>query len=380
MSAFKVMFSEIRHRLLSFLLGLLAVIGAVTLFVSLVTMGRASNTETQRLMRNLGFNLLIVPAGTDLADFWATDFVKGDMPEEYVKRLAGTHGIMADHYVATLEKKIEWRGREVLLTGLLPEVHAVDAPSTKAPMGFQIKPGSCLVGSALAKSLNLQPGQTLEVLGKKLKVTERLAEDGSKQDVRLYANLRDVQSMLKMPDRINQIQALGCLCAGATLDDLRKQMGAVLPDTYVAELRTIATARSQTRKMVEEHVGFIMAAALAVCAVWVGLLSLLNVRDRRQEIGVLRALGFGSGRIMALFLGRTVLMGVIGAAIGFLLGTGLALEYGPDIFKFTFAKVKPAYDLLVSSLVAASVISALAGFLPAMVAVTQDPAVTLLEE
>jgi len=39
-------------------------------------------------------------------------------------------------------------------------------------------------------------------------------------------------------------------------------------------------------------------------AVWVGLLMLANVRERRIEIGILRALGKTSGMIAALFLGE----------------------------------------------------------------------------
>lgn len=379
MSALRLMANEIRHRLFGFCLGLLAVAAAVALFVAMTTMGRASNTETKRLMRNLGFNLLIVPKDTDLADYWATDFVKEDMPEEYVRRLAGAKGISADHYVATLQKKVQWRGLSVLLTGVLPERSAADARK-KAPMGYQIDRGKCFVGYAIAQQLGIKPDDTIDFLGKNLVVERYLLEDSSKEDIRVYAHLADVQEVLEMPGRINTIQALGCLCYGASLPELRGQIAKVLPETYVTELRNIAAARSETRRMVEQHAGFITGVVLIVCVAWVGLLALLNVRERRQEIGILRALGFGSDRIAALFLGRAVLMGALGAAAGFVIGTALALHYGPDMFKLTFAKVRPAYDLLVPALVIAPLVAALASFLPAMIAVTQDPAEILTEE
>jgi putative ABC transport system permease protein len=379
MSVARVLLAEIRHRLLSFLLGLMAVTAAVALLIALVTMGRASNVETKRLMRNLGFNLLLVPRDTDMADFWAADFAPGDMPEEYVSRLAETRALGVDHYVAVLQRKIEWQGHPVLLTGLLPENHAVDAPGGKEPMGYKIERGTCLVGYVLAQRLGLKPGDTLELPGKKLRVDRRLLEDGSKEDIRLYAHLRDVQDMLGVHGRINTIQALGCLCYGTPLSVLRDKLAGVLPDVQVVELRNIATARAETRHMVEQQVGFIVAAVLAVCAAWVGLLALLNVRERRQEIGILRALGFGSGRVAALFLGRAALIGLLGAAVGFVLGTWLALHFGPGIFKLTFGKVHPAYDLIGVAAVTAPVIAMLASFVPAMAAVTQDPAVSLRE-
>ncbi len=378
MSIMRLLLREVQHRKLSFLLGLLAVAMAVALFVALLTMGRASNIETTRLMRNLGFNVLILPKETDLADYWAADSAKGDMPEEYLRRLAETPGIAADHYVATLEKKVRWRGRAILLTGVLAERTAIDARK-KAPMGYKIPRGACYVGYAIAHSLGIKRKDTIDLLGKKLTVQRVVLEAGSKEDIRIYAHLHDVQEVLGMRGRINTIQALQCLCGG-TMAELQEEISGVLPGTQIVELRSIATARSETRQMVEKHVGFIVAAVLAVCAAWVGLLSLLNVRERRTEIGILRALGFGSSHIAALFLGRAAFIGLLGAAVGFAVGTALALHVGPEIFKLTFSKVRPAYDLLIPLVFVTPLVATLASFLPAMIAVTQDPAVTLTEE
>ena len=82
-----------------------------------------------------------------------------------------------------------------------------------------------------------------------------------------------------------------------------------------------------------------MPLVLLVCAAWVGLLAMINVRERRQEIGILRALGYGSGRIGWLFLGKALGLGLVGAAIGFGIGTGAALTWGPAIFKVTASKL-----------------------------------------
>lgn len=379
MSPGSLMLREIRLRWLNFILALLAVAGAVALVAALAAMGRASNVETKRLMRNLGFNLLVLPGGADLTQYWATDTIRGDMPQSYVHTLAQTPGIGADHYVATLQQQITWRGLQIVLTGILPERNAVDA-SGKDPMGYTVGVGECYVGFAIARALSLQEGDRIEVQGVPLKVERCLVEDGSKEDVRLYVHLADAQRILRKPGRINSIQALGCLCYGEPLSVLRGRIGKVLPGTYVTELRTIATARAETRHMVEQNAGFIVGAVVIVGALWVALLAWLNVRERRQEIGVLRALGFGSGQVAALFLGRAVLIGLVGALVGFGAGTWLAQQYGPDIFKLTFARVKPALDLLPRAVIGAAVIAALASLLPAMAAVTQDPARTLTEE
>lgn len=379
MSILRMLLKEVWHRKLNFVLGLAAVIAAVALFVAVLTMSGASERETTRLMRDMGFNLLIVPKNTDMADFWSEDFGKQEMPEEYVHRLANYGGIAVQHLVATLQKKVTWRDRKVLLTGVLPEVPIKDA-AKKPPMGFRIPRGKVYVGYELASGLGLKDGETINVLGKDFVVERCLLESGSKDDIRIYGHLHDIQEILGSPGKISAIEALECLCQGERLATVRESIAKALPETKVTEFRSIAVARAETRKMVENYATFLIPTVFLICAVWVGFLALSNVRERRQEIGILRALGFRSGRIAALFLGRAVVLGLVGAAVGFVVGTALALRFGPQIFRLTSAKITPMVSLLGWSLVGAAALCAVASYLPTIVAVTQDPAVTLRDE
>jgi ABC-type lipoprotein release transport system permease subunit len=370
---------EIRYRKLNFILGLASVVAAVALFVAVLTTSQASQRETTRLMRDMGFNILILPENTDMLDFWSEDFARGEMPDAYVYKLARSKSVMVRHIVATLQKKITWRDRQVLLTGVLPEVPMRDKED-KRPMGFSIPQGKVYVGFELVRSLKLKEGDAINILGKDFLIERCLQESGSKDDIRIYGHLHDVQELLAKPGRINAIEALGCRCEGARLATIRKSIAEALPDTNVTEFRSIAVARAETRDMIEKYAAFLIPAVFLVCAVWVGFLSLNNVRERTQEIGILRALGFGSGRIAALFLGRAVIQGLIGAVAGFALGTALALWFGPEMFRLTGAKISPAFALLWWSVVFSPALCAVASYLPAIVAVTQDPAVILREE
>jgi ABC-type lipoprotein release transport system permease subunit len=378
MSAFRLIFKEITHRKLNFLLALLAIGAAVTLFVSVLTMGRASEREAVRLMRDMGFNLRILPRDTNMENFWASDFAEHEMPEEYVNRLVAEPGLAVNHLVATLQKKVDWSGRQILLTGILPEVQPPGKPTS--PMGFTIDKGTVYVGFELARSAGLKKGDVIDVFGKEFTVAQSLAESGTKDDIRIYGHLHDVQQVLGKKGKINEIKALHCMCDGGALATLREKLAQAFPDTQVVEFRSIALARAETRRMVEKYAAFIMPAVMVVCAAWIGVLTMMNVRERRREIGILRALGFGSGKIGSLFLGKALFVGLVAAAVGFGVGTGLALQFGPTIFKVTAQAIKPLYGLLWWSLAVAPLFAALASFLPTVVAVTQDPAITLIEE
>ncbi len=131
MTTFKMLLAEIGYRKINFAMSLLAVLIAVALFVAgpMLADGYSRETQTQiegwtsslnelergvaqlkanmgdfeaktadqlgrlekettRLMRDMGFNLMIVPAQTNMSDFWAADFASATMPEEYADRLA----------------------------------------------------------------------------------------------------------------------------------------------------------------------------------------------------------------------------------------------------------------------------------------------------
>jgi len=386
MSIFSLIYKEIIHRKTNFLLGLLAVVTAVALFVSFATTGQAYRRETRRIMRDMGQNLRIIPKETSIDKFWSVGFSEHTMPEEYVHRFASLRGFSYTHLTATLQKKVLWRGMNIILTGILPEVLPLDKRH-QSPMTFSVEPRTIYVGFELARSLEIKKDDVIDIFGKPFTVVKCLPETGSSDDIRIYGHLHDIQSILNLEGKINEIKALECLClieSGKIELDPRtlaqKELAQILPEAKVFLLQGIAEIRQKQRAAMEGYLALIMPFTFVVCGAWIGALVMTNVRDRQQEIGVMRAIGYGSGNIALLFLGKAVIAGLLGAAVGFLIGTALALDIGPEIFKVTAKAVKPQYALLVWSLVAAPAFAAISSFIPAMIAVTYDPAVTLREE
>ena len=382
MTTSNLILKEIIHRKGNFLLSLLAVVVAMALFISFFTASKASERETARLMLSMGYNLHIIPNGTDTSEFLLTGLTDKTMPQQYLEKLASPKGFSYNHLLAILQKKISWQGLDVILTGLAPEVSLPG--QEKLPIIQTIEPGTAYVGYILAEKLALKKDDTIEIEGKTLKIAKCLFEQGSRDDIRIQCNLQDAQEILNLPGQISEIQAVDCLCFAPTNDPvaiLRKEIASVLPDAQVFQIKPIATARAKQRQLIRNVFAVIMPAVLIACGVWIGVLAIMNVRDRRAEIGIMRALGYGSDKITVLFLGKAIIIGLLGAIIGFLVGTFLALHFGPDIFEITAKTViKPELVLLIGSLVAAPVFAAVSSFIPAMIAVTYDPAVTLRQE
>ena len=307
MNVIRLLLREIQFRKLNFALGLVSILVAVAFPVSILTMVDAADREITRLMRDMGFNLLIIPAETDMVDFWSQQYASESMPESYVGQLSESTKLQIRHLVARLQQKIEWRGRKVLLTGILPEMQMEVAP--KSRMDNDVPEGHADVGYELWKSEGLSTGDTIQIAhdGRALEVVidECRDEKGSIDDIRLSLHLGDAQTLLGKAGRITDIQALSCYCQEDQLAKLRADLAAELPQTQISEFRTQALTRSETRATIERYAAFMIPGVLVICAVWIGLLALGNVRERRTEIGILRAMGVGSVPVGVLFLGMS---------------------------------------------------------------------------
>ena len=386
MNILSLILKEIRHRKVNFMLALLAVVIAVALFVAFVATGRAYRRQTRLLMRDMGQNLRIIPKETSIDEFWSLGYSEHTMPEEYVHRFASLSGYSYTHLTATLQQKKVWQDMNIILTGILPEVLPLDKQQQK-PMTFSVKPGTVYVGFEVAQNLNIKAGDKIDIFGKPFTVVKCLSRSGSKDDICVYGNLHDIQSILNLEGRINEIKALECLCliesSKTEIDPFvmaQQQLAEILPEGKVILLQGIAEIRQKQRAAMEGYLAFIMSFIVITCGVWIGVLAMMNVRERQQETGIMRALGYGLGRITLLLLGRSVIVGLFGAVFGFVLGTGLALRFGPEIFKVTSAAIKTEYSLLLWSLIAAPVFACICSFIPTAYAVSVDPAVTLRQE
>lgn len=129
-------------------------------------------------------------------------------------------------------------------------------------------------------------------------------------------------------------------------------------------------------------------AVIALLAAAFGIVNTLymSVQERTREIGLMKAMGMGSGRVFTLFSLEAAFLGFLGSAIGagiaMLVGTGIsgALATGllSDLPGLTLIAFDPVSILSIILLV--MVIAFLAGTLPAARAAKADPVDSLRYE
>ena len=77
----------------------------------------------------------------------------------------------------------------------------------------------------------------------------------------------------------------------------------------------------------------VISAILLVASFGVYTVISTNVMEKRRDIAIMRAIGFSDDDVVRIFLIEGVLLGVLGAAAGFVLGTGLMAILGSIPFR-----------------------------------------------
>lgn len=422
MSIWRLVIREIAHRKINFSLGLLSVVVASACLAGALTLLQAHDLRTDRLvaakeqetkaemadvqddyrkiMKLLGFNMLILPKDQNLGDLYAEDYASKYMPESYVDSLVHSGTMIIRHLLPSLQQKITWpeRRRTIILIGVRGEV-PLDHVAPKEPIQTAVPPGTMVVGYELHRSLGLSKGDEVELLDRSFTVGTLNEERGSKDDITIWIDLDEAQELLKKEGLINGILALKCLCEGSDLAALRAEVARLLPETQAIEFGARVLTREEARYRAAEiarkavasekahraglraeqeaFASILVPLVLVACAVSIGVLFLNNVRERRTEIGLLRALGVQSTRILVLFLARALLMGLAGGVIGYGAGFVTGAVWSEGGIQGTAAFFDASALLQVVGLALA--LAGLASWLPAVSATRQDPADVLAD-
>ena len=113
--------------------------------------------------------------------------------------------------------------------------------------------------------------------------------------------------------------------------------------------------------------------SLLVAGISILNVQLMSVIERREEIGVLRAVGYGRYDILKLMLGESALLGLVGALVGAVLSLGLGLLINQQLLGDPFAFTAKGFQYIGLGLafgVGAAVIS---GLYPAWKAANERP-------
>lgn len=151
----------------------------------------------------------------------------------------------------------------------------------------------------------------------------------------------------------------------------------VLPGSDVRVIRRVAEGEGRLLMRVQALLWLVTLAALLAAGLAVGASSAASVLERRTEIGLMKALGAGSGMVGFLLAAEQLLLAFVGGGIGYALGIFLARVLGERIFG---SAPSPSPLVLLVILALAAIVTLLGSAIPLRRAARYEPAPILRGE
>jgi putative ABC transport system permease protein len=364
------------------LIGLTIGVSAVVVFVSLV---EALTQNINSKLEEYGANILIVPKTENLSMSYGGLSLGGvlfDMKEIHEEELAKIREIENSQNVAAvgpmLLGAVEIGNRKALLAGMDFKVVYQLRPWWKFEGRLPEKgEEGILAGAEAARVLGLGVGKIVAMNGRKLMVSAILETTGSQDDQILFTQLATAQSILHKEGRIS-LAEVAALCAGCPIEEMVKQISAILPGANVMAIKQVVEGRMETLNHFRKA-SYGLSAIVALVGALVVLVTMMgSVRERTAEIGIFRAIGFRSSHIMKIILLEAGLVSVLAGVLGYLLGLGatkIALLFFAGGSAHAGHGIAVPLDpwLAGAALALALVLGLAASFYPARVAARMDP-------
>ena len=405
MNLTKLVWREFKYHKSQLITGLLAITLGVAVIVGIRSVSVVSEKAVAISLDNLGANILVLPQGANVDNYYTADIDAPTFPEAYVEIVATSALQGVDNMSPKLTRRITVRGQKLALTGILPKNELASkplwqksglfgagaktscAPRAAADNGAYkdeklqrksidaIEEDECILGSSAAQRLHLKENDTITLEGGNFKVAKVLTETGTIDDDRIFAHLHTVQHLLGIKEQVSAIEIMGC--CNAITDGLLSKLRNLLPDTKITTIGQIVATQVQTNKLMNKVSLVFLVIILFVGGVSIGNFMWANVNERRKEIGMLRMIGFSRGVIYRLLLAKALILGIMGGALGYVIGTGAAMWLGPQ---FAQLAVQPLPQLLPAALAIAAVVALLGSAIPAYLAGKIDPFINMQEE
>ncbi len=210
-----------------------------------------------------------------------------------------------------------------------------------------------LLGEHLAARLNRTPGEEIEIAGQPRRIAGIVSTGGGEDD-QIIAPLSLAQQILGKPGAVRRIYVSAVTkpedefarrdpknMSPAMYDrwycspyaqSIAFQLQEAIPHSHAEQIRQVAQNEGTVLLRIQGLMILITLAALLASALAVSASMATSVIERRQEIGLMKALGAGNLAVAVLFFAEATLLALLAGAVGFAGGALLARQIGHSIF------------------------------------------------
>jgi putative ABC transport system permease protein len=353
------------------------VIGVATV-VGIISFVEATTHDIAHKLEQYGANILIVPRTENLSLTYGGMSMGGvsfELEEIRESELVKLTSIRNARNIAAVGPMVlgvvPVDGRRILMAGVDFKAAGILKPWWHVQGGLPDENG-VLLGAEAARVLNLKTGDRLAVNERRLAVSGVLEPTGSQDDQLAFAVLATAQQVFHKPGRISMAE-VAALCKDCPIEDMVRQISEVLPGAKVMAIQQVVKSRMEMLAQFK-HFSFGISGVILFIGALVVLVTMMgSVRERTDEIGIFRAIGFRRSHIMRIvFLEAGIISGLAGV-IGYLLGLGSARAALSLFGEGHSVHVPFNPGLAAGALILALALGLIASAYPAAMAARMDP-------
>lgn len=411
--------SAIRRRKLRIALAVLAVVMGASIASTLLTVSFDINDKMGRELKSYGANILLQPS-SEGAFINESELYK-------MKTIFWRHNIIG--YSPSLSDTVKVKNMEIVLSGTyfdeeirIPGINKTFIGNRKSqekeaairtgvktiapwwkvdgewPAPKETLVGEALVGIIAAEKSGLKQGDIFRAESGSNNGTFKVSgilSTGGDEDGQVIVSLKDAQmlfgkqgmvdrvvvSALTKPEPVEVIdpsllppEEYETWYCTPYISSIMLQIEEVVPDASARPIRQVADNEGKLLTKFEWLMFLITGIAMTTASLGVAAAMNTSIFERKKEIGLMKAIGADGNQIAGLFFAEAAVTGIIGGAIGILIGIVLSRIIGLWVFG---AIINPSlFPVLVSGILSVG-IALLGSMLPVKKAVEIEPSVIL---
>jgi len=392
---FKLACKNLRYRKLRSWLTMLGIFIGIAAVVSLISLGQGLQNYISDEFEKLGSDKIIVmakgmgPPGSAIGSLKLTskdlkvienvrgvEYASGYLTKQGQAKYKGETGIGFANGLTEIdfERIMDMTGLEIL-----------DGRGLKDTDKFKVVVGYNHIYKEDTWEKPMRVGSTIEIEGYEFKVIGVLSKIGNPiDDASLYVQKDILKKILNIEDEESQILAKTAkgFDPEDVADNIERKLRRSRGEKEDQETFNVSTSEQllgtfQTVFSVVQGV-LVGIAAISLLVGGVGIMNTMYtaVLERTKEIGIMKAIGAKNSDVLMLFLFESGMLGLVGGAIGVVIGIGLgklveliAAQYlGSPLIQASFG-----FSLIFGALLFSFVVGSLSGVFPAIQASKLKP-------
>jgi len=362
------MFWRIVRRLLTanynrLLVILLALGAGAAVSSALINLQIDAHRRLTREFRTLGANVVIAPHTTTDADAnGATldETLLGQIPSEYEAKSIPAAAFL--YVIGEVAKGDTVHFEPAVIAGIAGYGLTELRPGRRLEYSADIEKDAtaCEVGVKAAEQFNVHAGDSLQLRDESRQASCKVfavVATGGAEDTQIFTGLSTAQSLAGLPRRISLIQ-LSVTGTPESINAFIASLGQRLPGADVHGVKQLAEAEGR----IYDRISGLLSATVLLVLILTSLCVMAGMSnvaiERKNDVGLMKAIGGSVDRVVNLFLTEAILLGVAGGVIGSALGLATSMWLGKAVFGVAAQPRWIVYPVSVGLTVIVSVASA----------------------